>query len=687
MAMTANAPTEAIPESAKRPGDEPLPGYRLISPLGRGGFGEVWKCEAPGGLQKAIKFVPSDEANHSLRQEFEAFQAIKAIRHPFLLQLERVELTQQELIMVMELADSQLQERFLECRNAGLPGIPKDELLSYLADAAEALDVISVRHGLQHLDVKPANLFLVCGRVKVGDYGLVRAESTSSTLSSRGFTPRYVAPEVLKGRVDNRSDQYSLALVYQELLTGTFAYTARTAQQMMMAHASAAPDLSSLPEEDIAPMAIALAKQPEERYSTCLAFVEALMMGGINAPRHDTFKPNDTATVTAMQMRRVQSASGFLSRPNLTTPGPARARTLPGSGSISSVPPAYGAPPPQFVMPLPGVPQPPQFGTPAPAPAARQSASLGSRAFSAPPLTSPRAGLQSFSAPPAQFGRSGSTPHASIVPEEPVDLVVSGAARKVQLSDAMLKSVLPTTVLTGRTMVPASVTGDWFVNTLMAAAIGETDHLGRTPAGTWIFRFRSVHPISVARHKIEAMKSDEWFDEITDRDSTHILLRRYASAGLFGRFGGKKAGLELEVAWPTGRGGEVDLTAKLFGEPDMKFSRGMAEAMPRIFNEIRSLLKAGDERRKDPRIPSKFALTLYPLKDDGEVLAPIPARCRDLSAGGLCLTAQLPLPTRYVYVEFSDISGIAGLGLLTKMIRSQPNGSEHLFAGRFRVDL
>ena len=41
----------------REPNAEPIPGYRLIEPLGSGGFGEVWKCEAPGGMFKAIKFV------------------------------------------------------------------------------------------------------------------------------------------------------------------------------------------------------------------------------------------------------------------------------------------------------------------------------------------------------------------------------------------------------------------------------------------------------------------------------------------------------------------------------------------------------------------------------------------------------------------------------------------------------
>src|SRR5271166_5097605 len=102
----------------KEPEVEPIPGYRLIEPLGRGGFGEVWKCEAPGGLLKAIKFVAGqlsdlDTDPAPAAEELKAIQLVKSLRHPFLLSMERVEVIGNELVIVMELADKNLNDLFV----------------------------------------------------------------------------------------------------------------------------------------------------------------------------------------------------------------------------------------------------------------------------------------------------------------------------------------------------------------------------------------------------------------------------------------------------------------------------------------------------------------------------------------------------------------------------------------------
>src|SRR5947209_11967480 len=97
----------------REPNAEPIPGYRLIEPLGHRGFGEVWKCEAPGGLYKAIKFVfgnlnSMDMEGARAEQELKALQRIKEVRHPFVVSLDRIEVVSGELVIVMELADRSL---------------------------------------------------------------------------------------------------------------------------------------------------------------------------------------------------------------------------------------------------------------------------------------------------------------------------------------------------------------------------------------------------------------------------------------------------------------------------------------------------------------------------------------------------------------------------------------------------
>src|SRR5207302_3790079 len=150
-------------------------------------------------------------------QELRALQQIKEVRHPFIVSMDRIEVVGGELVIVMELADKSLNDMLVECQGAGLVGIPRSSLLRYMRDAAEALDHMNEKHNLQHLDIKPRNLFLVSDRVKVADFGLVKHLERSSPSGLLGcVTPLYAPPETFSGNISSHSDQYSLAVVYQE---------------------------------------------------------------------------------------------------------------------------------------------------------------------------------------------------------------------------------------------------------------------------------------------------------------------------------------------------------------------------------------------------------------------------------------------------------------------------------------
>ncbi len=266
----------------REPDFEPIPGYRLIEPLGSGGFGEVWKCEAPGGLIKAIKFVYGNL--HSLdvegaraEQERNALNRVKEVRHPFIVSLERIEEVDGELVIVMELAEKSLHDLYVECQSAGLVGIPRDDLLRYMRDTAEGLDYMNEKHNLQHLDVKPRNLFIQGDRVKVADFGLVKHLERSSASGILGaVTPLYAPPETFSGKISGRSDQYSLAIVYHELLTGTRPFNGKNVRALAQQHMQEDPDVRALPEAERPVVIRALSKDPARRYPNCIAFIRAL---------------------------------------------------------------------------------------------------------------------------------------------------------------------------------------------------------------------------------------------------------------------------------------------------------------------------------------------------------------------------------------------------------------------------
>src|ERR1700694_1338321 len=116
-----------------------------------------------------------------------------------------------------------------------------------MSQTAEALDLMNSLHQLQHLDIKPQNLFLVHNHAKVADFGLVKDLEGMMASVTGGVTPVYAAPETFDGWVSRFSDQYSLAIVYQELLVGQRPFSGQTLRQLVLQHCQGTPDLKSLP--------------------------------------------------------------------------------------------------------------------------------------------------------------------------------------------------------------------------------------------------------------------------------------------------------------------------------------------------------------------------------------------------------------------------------------------------------
>lgn len=274
--------TVYVGEESPRAGAEPVFGYRLLQRLGSGGHGEVWRAEAPGGFQVAMKFMRLDSGLG--RSEARALEILRGLRHPNLLMTFGAWEIPGYLVLGMELADRTLWDRFCECVDAGQTGIPRDELIDYLAETAKGVDYLNepksgmggaARSGIQHRDLKPQNILLAGGGVKVGDFGLARQLDQSIASHTGHWTFAYAAPEFFRRQTSGQSDQYSLAATYCHLRGGQPPFNGPPAV-IMAGHLLLAPELNMIPEEERPVVARALSKAPKDRWPSCRSFIEAL---------------------------------------------------------------------------------------------------------------------------------------------------------------------------------------------------------------------------------------------------------------------------------------------------------------------------------------------------------------------------------------------------------------------------
>jgi formylglycine-generating enzyme required for sulfatase activity/serine/threonine protein kinase len=308
-----------------QPGGEPVTGYTLVEPLGQGGFGQVWKATAPGGFSVAMKFVQL--ASSAVDFERRALETIREIRHPHLLDIQFAVQIEDWLIIGMPLCDRSLADRLRECLRQRRSGIPVEELINYMIQAAKAIDYLNERRhrspdgsliGIQHRDIKPSNMFLIGDVIRVADFGLAKILQGTVSRHTGAMTPVYAAPEMFGGQVAQQSDQYSLAISYCELRTGTVPFTG-SPSELMYAHLHKKPDLSRLPPSEQSVINRALAKEPENRWQSCQALVEALSKAaGVVPELMSPAPPQSDQPARAVRTKQTPRTP----RPGVDTPSP-----------------------------------------------------------------------------------------------------------------------------------------------------------------------------------------------------------------------------------------------------------------------------------------------------------------------------------------------------------------------------
>ena len=249
-------------------------GFRILSLIGEGAMGAVYRAEGPDGRIVALKLLaPSLLRDERFRRRFLRESRIAAgLRHPYVVPVVASGEADGVLYLVMDYVDGADLREIL--RREGR--LEPERALQLLGKVADALDAAHAA-GLIHRDVKPANILIDGDRAVVCDFGLARHVSTVESLTSeRGFvgTVDYVAPEQIEGKpVDGRVDVYSLACVLYEVLTGERPFGRGSELATVYAHLSEPPPRMAdarpeLPRAFDDVVAIGLAKDPNERYAT-----------------------------------------------------------------------------------------------------------------------------------------------------------------------------------------------------------------------------------------------------------------------------------------------------------------------------------------------------------------------------------------------------------------------------------
>jgi serine/threonine-protein kinase len=263
-------------------------GYTILRLLGSGGMGEVYLAQHPRLPRRdALKILGNDvSADDDYRQRFIREADLAAtLWHPNIVRVNDRGEFDGQLWIAMDFVDGADAASLLRDRYPA--GMPADEVVAIIAAIASALDYAH-QHDLLHRDVKPANILLTHPgdgdqRILLGDFGIARNIGDISGLTATNMTIGtlpYAAPEQLTDEpIDGRADQYALAATAYHLLTGSPLFPNSNAAVVISRHLTAAPPALSDTRPGLTALdpvlAVALAKDPVDRFSRCADFARA----------------------------------------------------------------------------------------------------------------------------------------------------------------------------------------------------------------------------------------------------------------------------------------------------------------------------------------------------------------------------------------------------------------------------
>ena len=318
-----------------------IPGYEILRPLGSGGMSTVHLA-----LQRSLD---RKVALKVMRRSFDPGIDSSQIERRFLLEGRMMaKLPHRNIVAVYDIvSNDKIAYIAMEYLGGGVltdrmrKGLSLAEAVSVIVQIANALE-FAHSHGVVHRDLKPANImFRDTGTPVLTDFGIARYQDGSAMrLTQTGMlvgTPTYMSPEQINGQqVDGRADQYSLGILFQELLTGTPPFRADTSIGVLMAHLS--QPLPPLPAEfhafeDV--IARMLAKNRDDRYPNLREFCDDLKSRLVHSDTLLMRLQVDPNQPSSEQLR----ALGF----STSVPG-MPPRPPPPAPALRSAPAAAGAP-------------------------------------------------------------------------------------------------------------------------------------------------------------------------------------------------------------------------------------------------------------------------------------------------------------------------------------------------------